>query len=60
MFPNTRWTELAQATLSGEEAGRAGGAPASSPSEVMSYKSGSWMPLRQNSRDMGWSFERTG
>lgn len=45
MFPNTQWTELAQATLSGEEAGRA-----ALDAMCRSY----WEPVRQFVLQRGW------
>jgi RNA polymerase sigma-70 factor (ECF subfamily) len=45
MFPNTRWTELAQATLNGEEAGRA-----ALDALCRSY----WEPVRQFALQRGW------
>jgi DNA-directed RNA polymerase specialized sigma24 family protein len=45
MFPNTRWTELAQATLSGEAAGRA-----ALDALCRSY----WEPVRQFVLQRGW------
>jgi RNA polymerase sigma-70 factor (ECF subfamily) len=45
MFPNTRWTELAQATLSGEDAGRA-----ALDAMCRSY----WEPVRRFALQRGW------
>ncbi len=45
MFPNTQWTELAHATLSGEEAGRA-----AMDAMCRSY----WEPVRQFVLQRGW------
>jgi len=46
MFPNTQWTELAHATLSGEEAGRA-----AMEAMCRSY----WEPVRKFVLQRGWS-----
>lgn len=46
MFPNTQWTELAQATLSGETAGKA-----ALDALCRSY----WEPVRQFVLQRGWS-----
>ena len=45
MFPNTQWTELASATLSGEESGRA-----AMDALCRSY----WEPVRQFVHQRGW------
>jgi len=45
MFPNTQWTELAHATLSGEESGRA-----AMDAMCRSY----WEPVRQYVLQRGW------